>query len=197
MIGESSVGVQLQQGDHFPSVSFKFAGGETITFPDDIPTRYAVVLFYRGHWWPQCVRQLAEWEAQKEVLAALGCSVYAISVATREEAQGVVDTGITFPIGYGCTKEDAETIGAWWGNHPPQGEHIQPTEFLLRQGGIVLGSMYASGSVGRMGAEQAVNSLTNREKRRKKGLPPSINLFWVLGILTLWSGCISSAYKYR
>jgi len=50
MTGGSTVGVQLQQGDHFPSVSFKFASGETITFPDDIPTRYAVVLFYRGHW---------------------------------------------------------------------------------------------------------------------------------------------------
>ena len=111
------------------------------------------------------------------MLAQLGCSVYAISVATLEEAQSVVDSGITFPIGYGCSKRDADTIGAWWGNHPPQGEHIQPTEFLLRQGGLVLGSMYASGSVGRMGAEQAVNSLTNREKRREKGLPPSINLF--------------------
>ena len=98
-------------------------------------------------------------------------------MATREEAQGVVDTGINFPIGYGCTKADADTIGAWWGTHLPQGGHIQPTEFILRKGGLVLGSMYASGSVGRMGAEQAVNSLTNREKRRKKGVPPSINLF--------------------
>ena len=98
-------------------------------------------------------------------------------MATREEAQGVMDTGITFPIGYGCTKADAETIGAWWGNHPPQGEHIQPTEFLLRQGGIGLGSMYASGSVGRMGADHTVKSLTNREKRRKKGLPPVGDLY--------------------
>ena len=50
MTGGTAVGVQLQQGDYFPSLSFKFAGGETITFPNDIPTRYAVVLFYRGHW---------------------------------------------------------------------------------------------------------------------------------------------------
>jgi len=48
--GETIVGAQLQQGDHFPSLSFEFAGGETITFPDDISTRYAIVIFFRGHW---------------------------------------------------------------------------------------------------------------------------------------------------
>tara|TARA_B100001123_G_C15032739_1_gene916068 strand:+ start:449 stop:811 length:363 start_codon:yes stop_codon:yes gene_type:complete len=120
---------------------------------------------------------LAEWEAQKENLAKLDCSVYAISVATHEEAQSVVDTGITFPIGYGCTKADADTIGAWWGTHLPQGGHIQPTEFILRKGGLVLGSMYASGSVGRMGADHTVKSLTNRESRRKKGLAPVGDLY--------------------
>ena len=120
---------------------------------------------------------MAEWEAQKDLLAELDCSVYAISVATLEEAQSVVDTGITFPIGYGCTKTDADTIGAWWGNHLPHGGHIQPTEFILRQEGLVLGSMYASGSVGRMGADHTVKSLTNREKRRKKGLAPVGDLY--------------------
>ena len=74
--------------------------------------------------------------------------------------------GVTFPIAYGCTKADAEAIGAWWGDHPPDGQHIQPTEFLLRQGGLVLGSMYASGPIGRMGSDEAVSLITNRERRR-------------------------------
>lgn len=41
---------QLKQGDRFPSLTFKLVSGEDITIPDDIPTRYAAVLFYRGYW---------------------------------------------------------------------------------------------------------------------------------------------------
>ena len=41
---------QLQQGDHLPSLSFKLLSGGSLTLPEDITTRYAAVLFYRGHW---------------------------------------------------------------------------------------------------------------------------------------------------
>ncbi len=44
------MGDMLQQGAKFPSLTFKTVDGGTITLPDDIPTRYAAVLFYRGHW---------------------------------------------------------------------------------------------------------------------------------------------------
>ena len=44
------MGEMLQQGDKFPSLTFKTVDGGTITLPDDIPTRYGAVLFYRGHW---------------------------------------------------------------------------------------------------------------------------------------------------
>ena len=51
-------------------------------------------------------------------------------------------------------------FGVWW-----EGERgfIQPAEFLLGRGGVVLGSMYASGPVGRMGADEAVRLITTRE----------------------------------
>ena len=41
---------KLQQGDRFPSMTLNLISGETVTIPDGIPTRYAMVLFYRGHW---------------------------------------------------------------------------------------------------------------------------------------------------
>jgi peroxiredoxin len=44
------MGEKLQQGDRFPSLTLKLANGTTIRLPDDMPTRYAAVLFYRGHW---------------------------------------------------------------------------------------------------------------------------------------------------
>jgi peroxiredoxin len=44
------MGAKLQQGDRFPSLTLKLVQGGTILLPDEMPTRYAVVLFYRGHW---------------------------------------------------------------------------------------------------------------------------------------------------
>ncbi|MFT7686750.1 MAG: hypothetical protein ACI9FB_002096 [Candidatus Azotimanducaceae bacterium] len=40
----------LNPGDVFPSISLKIAGGGTFSFPDDLETPMAIVLFYRGHW---------------------------------------------------------------------------------------------------------------------------------------------------
>ena len=44
------MGEKLQQGDRFPALTLKLVDGSTIRFPEQMPTRYAAVLFYRGHW---------------------------------------------------------------------------------------------------------------------------------------------------
>jgi peroxiredoxin len=44
------MGEKLQQGDRFPTLTLNLADGGTIRLPDEMPTRYAAVLFYRGHW---------------------------------------------------------------------------------------------------------------------------------------------------
>jgi peroxiredoxin len=111
------------------------------------------------------MRQLAAWEQKKPDLDRLGCRIYAVSADQITHAKSTLNSGITFDIGYGCTKADAETIGAWWGNHPPDGQHIEPTEFLIGRGGIILGSMYASGPVGRMSVEEAIALISEREER--------------------------------
>jgi hypothetical protein len=41
---------KLQQADRFPSLDLKLLDGSTIRIPDEMPGRYAVLLFYRGHW---------------------------------------------------------------------------------------------------------------------------------------------------
>jgi peroxiredoxin len=111
------------------------------------------------------MRQLATYEAQKAALQALEATIYATSVDSLEQAREVVGRGLTFPVAYGTTREESELLGAWW-----EGERgfIQPAEFLLGRGGIVLGSMYASGPVGRMGADEAVRLITTRERRRRE-----------------------------
>lgn len=112
------------------------------------------------------MRQLAAWQAAQRELSALGCNIYAASVDSPEHAQEAVDRGLTFPVAFGVTKEEADLIGAWWGEE--HGGYVQPAEFLLGRGGVVLGSMYASGPVGRMGADEAVRLITNREQRRRE-----------------------------
>ena len=47
---EKTMGEMLQQGDRFPSLTLKTVDGRTLKIPDDITSRYAAVLFYRGHW---------------------------------------------------------------------------------------------------------------------------------------------------
>ena len=44
------MGEKLQQGDRFPSMELRLVDGGTVRIPDEIPTHYAVVLFYRAYW---------------------------------------------------------------------------------------------------------------------------------------------------
>jgi peroxiredoxin len=44
------MGEKLQQGARFPSLTLQLVDGGTIRLPDEMPTRYAAVLFYRGYW---------------------------------------------------------------------------------------------------------------------------------------------------
>jgi hypothetical protein len=48
--GGQDMGEKLQPGDRFPSLTLKLADGGTLRLPDAMPTRYAAVLCYRGHW---------------------------------------------------------------------------------------------------------------------------------------------------
>jgi peroxiredoxin len=111
------------------------------------------------------MRQLAAFEEKKAELEALGATIFAASVDAMEQAREVADKQkLSFPVAYGVTKEESELFGAWWSND--RGGYIQPSEFIVGRGGVVLGSMYASGPVGRMGVDEVIRQITNRERRR-------------------------------
>ena len=44
------MGEKLQQGEGLPRVTLQMLDGGTVTLPDDAPTRYIALLYYRGHW---------------------------------------------------------------------------------------------------------------------------------------------------
>jgi len=97
----------------------------------------------------------------------VGATIYAGSVDTLEQAHEVAANGFTFPIAYGVTIEESDTFGVWPATDH-HGIYLQPSEFLLGRGGVVLGSIYASGPVGRMGADEVLTFITNRERRRRE-----------------------------
>jgi|TARA_B100000745_G_scaffold289528_1_gene227718 peroxiredoxin len=99
-------------------------------------------------------------------LEALEATIIVASVDDEEHAQEMVDKGFSFKMAYGVSKEESDAFGAWWSED--RGGYIQPAEFLIGRGGVVLGSIYASGPVGRMGADEALRQITRRESTRKE-----------------------------
>ena len=100
-------------------------------------------------------------------LQQLGVSVLGGTVEDRETAAGMAEElGLSFPIAYGVTPDSVESLAPWWTKDERHGRYLQPMEFLLRRG-VVLGSMYASGPIGRMDVEEATAFIRNRERRKR------------------------------
>lgn len=98
----------------------------------------------------------------------MGLRIVAASVEPRAAVQEMAaKAGVTFPMAYGVSRADADLLGAWWSDD--RGGYIQPTEFLLGRGGVVLGAMYASGPVGRISPDEATHFIASRERRRQAG----------------------------
>ena len=96
-------------------------------------------------------------------LEALGAKVIAGSV--DDEAQALeVGKDLSFPVAFGMTRPDADVLGGWWGE--PR-NILQPAEFILGANGKVVHSLYASGPVGRMAADEIVRLLTRMAEMEK------------------------------
>ena len=113
---------------------------------------------------------MAAWEEAKPELENLEATILVASVDSLEHTQEVVDRGLTYPVAYRVSKEEADSFGAWWSED--RGGYIQTAEFLLGWRGVVLAAMYASGPVGPVGADEAIRQITDREaaagKRRQR-----------------------------
>lgn len=105
-------------------------------------------------------------------MEALGVTIIGATTDTLEQAKDIAnnDPGLTYQVAYGVTKEDADLLGSWWSED--HDGYIQPTEFIISRG-VVLGSLYASGPVGRMGVDEVIRQITNRERRRQQETPAS------------------------
>ncbi len=81
-----------------------------------------------------------------------------------EEKTLEVAEPLGFPVAYGMTRADGDTIGAWW---EERRDHIQPSEFILR-GNRVMASTYSNSPVGRMDPAETLTLIEFIDSMAKK-----------------------------
>lgn len=145
----------LHNGDPFPKLEVPIVGGGAVSLPSAVLGSYAVVLIYRGAWCPFCTAQLAEFEAEKVALDALGVKVVALSVDDAAAGAALVAKhGLSFPVGHDA---DADVVAAATGaftNAAPH--HLQPTAFVLGPDGSIMAAVYSTHAVGRLSAAEVL-----------------------------------------
>jgi len=107
---------------------------------------------------------LVGFEKLKTELDAVGASIIAASVDPIDKA-GEVAREVSFPVGYGVTREVADRLGSWW---EERRSIIQPSEFLIDAGGKILASSYSDGPIGRIEAADVIKVINFREAQLRK-----------------------------
>lgn len=88
----------------------------------------------------------------------------AASIDPIEKAREVA-AEVSFPVGYGVTRDIADQLGSWW---EERRSIIQPSEFVLSADGKVVASSYSDGPIGRIDAADVVRMINFREAQLRK-----------------------------
>ena len=92
----------------------------------------------------------------------IGASVYAASVDAEDKATEIAEP-LSYPVGFGLTRDDADSSGAWW---EERRGIFHATEFILAQDGTVVSSTYSSGPIGRMDPQDVIKMINFRESQK-------------------------------
>ena len=157
---------KLNPGDNFPHINLDIVGGESLQIPQDLGGQFNIVLFYRGHWWPYCRRLLAGYEALIDQFKELGTEIVAASVDDEKKTSEVAEP-LSFPIGYGVTRSQADLMGSWWDETR---DFIQPSEFIISKSGKLMTSAYSNSPVGRMDPKETLTLLKFLADRKNNRL---------------------------
>ena len=154
----------LNSRDRFPSITITPVDAEPIDLPDALASHFAVILFYRGSWCPYCNAQLRAFQRAADKLNELDVKVIALSVDDQATTRKLIDKhSLTFPVGHSA---DAAVIAAATGAFVnPDPVYLQSTGFVLAPDGNVIVSVYSSGAIGRLVAED-VAGLVSYERSK-------------------------------
>jgi peroxiredoxin len=107
---------------------------------------------------------LVGFEKLRPQLGMANASIFAASVDPIDKAREVA-SGVTFPVGYGVTREIADKLGSWW---EERRSIIQPSEFIVDASGKILASSYSDGPLGRIDAADVIKFIDFREAQSRK-----------------------------
>ena len=167
----------LSSGSIFPKITLETVNYGKLVLPDDLESKYGMILFYRGGWWGKCTSQLEGYQKYIDILKKVGVSVVAASVdnfsSANEVAKGECYPGSkiakSYPIGYGVTKELVTVIGSYWKEKESVQDkcYIQPSEFLIESDtGEIIALSYSDGGLGRIDACDVVGFVAGRENMK-------------------------------
>ncbi len=88
----------------------------------------------------------------------------AASVDPIDKAKEIA-AGLSFPVGYGVTRAQADQLGSWW---EERRGIVQPSEFLVGANGKILQASYSTGPIGRIEAMDVVRVIDFMEAQAKK-----------------------------
>lgn len=107
---------------------------------------------------------MAGFEKERQALEAVGAKVIAASVDPLDKAREVASK-VSYPIGYGVTRDMADQLGAWW---EERRGIVQPAEFLVGANGKIMASSYSSGPLGRIDAADVAKLINFYESQARK-----------------------------
>ena len=107
---------------------------------------------------------MTAFEGLKGQFDELNTSILGASVDDAEKA-AEVETDLSFPIAHSVTRQQADSMGAWW---EERRNIIQPSEFILNGDGKVVSATYSTGPIGRVQPEDVLKLITFIESQRQK-----------------------------
>ena len=124
-------------GDMAPDFNVLTAGEEKFQLRNALKNTHNVMLvFYRGHWWPFCIRQLAEIKKHYIDIIKYKTRAYAISVDSPKQSQAVVSE-MMLPFDLLCDV-DKKVIQLYNLVNPfEHGGIAKPAIFILNPGGKI------------------------------------------------------------
>jgi peroxiredoxin len=145
----------LDTNDLFPQLELRLISGEKLKLPEGIGEGYGVVLIYRGHWWPFCNQQLADFQGLDQEFKSEQIKVIAASVDPIEKAREMVEKiGITYSVGYGMIAEEVSRMtGAYY---EKEKKYLHATGFLLHPEKTIVVACYSTGPIGRFVAKDVL-----------------------------------------
>lgn len=105
---------------------------------------------------------MAAFSELKADFDAIDAAILAASVDSLDKASEA-QAGVTFPIAYGVTREQADSLGSWW---EERRSIIQPSEFILSREGKVISATYSTGPIGRVTPQDALKLIHFTERNK-------------------------------